>query len=696
MSLPPKVVTKSAAVAVSGPGTGPSPSSQLRATLTSVSLPPGAPTAPQPTAVPPPQIPRVQPSLDDRIFPTQPGVAAVYSVPRHAGPHYTAHDITKGHPSLAGTPPGHAHSPALSQVSVPTASPYRYPKGWEAGGGSPYNPGQNAGSAPLVYSPQTQPMNAQPQSRPFATGPRPTHHQGGFRPIQFFQRTQMQTARPTIPTNTPSLRPGSQTPTAAVYPANQPIMMTMAPMPFPSPQAAQYYIPQYRHSTPYVGPPQQYSVQPPGSGTFYPGPGPGEYPNPYPGPPYYPGQTVYPPSPPIIVPTPQQPPPAKREKKTIRIRDPNQGGRDITEEIMSGGSGSRNPTPPVGRPSSTPTPPQFLWPHPHYPHIFYLKSQQQPGSSQTPEQQQPQQQQSQPQPPQPQQAHPGAYTLEPPQPQPQPPPAPAAGASDTKPGPDDTPKLEPAVQKSSSPGLVQPEPPVERLEASTPVTEPSPPVEPELPSPAPAAAPATVPLPVANTSERPSAGEPAASAAPPSSSSAGEPKPPLAPPQTPTPNTDKPLSEAPRTLAASPAPAPKALNGLADTGTELDAPAPEPSPLAPAVLQPPASAPAYREASSETLPSDVRPEVPVAAALTPMAPVAVVPVTLTSSPAPAMPAPPPGLPPLVQATAEAGEPSKPLDTKDLPLKAGTEAPVGVADSKTEPQQQALTRKSPTT
>lgn len=54
----------------------------------------------------------------------------------------------------------------------------------------------------------------------------------------------MQTARPTIPTNTPSIRPGSQAPTATVYPANQPIMMAMAPMPFPSPQAAQYYIPQ--------------------------------------------------------------------------------------------------------------------------------------------------------------------------------------------------------------------------------------------------------------------------------------------------------------------------------------------------------------------------------------------------------------------------------------------------------------------
>lgn len=57
MSLPPKVVPKPAAVAVSGPGSGPSPSSQLRATLTSVSLPPGAPTAPQPGAVPPPQYP---------------------------------------------------------------------------------------------------------------------------------------------------------------------------------------------------------------------------------------------------------------------------------------------------------------------------------------------------------------------------------------------------------------------------------------------------------------------------------------------------------------------------------------------------------------------------------------------------------------------------------------------------------------
>uniref|UniRef100_A0A8C1QLB8 Eukaryotic translation initiation factor 4 gamma, 3a n=1 Tax=Cyprinus carpio TaxID=7962 RepID=A0A8C1QLB8_CYPCA len=237
-------------------------------------------------------------------------------VSRHPGAPYPGHDLSKTHPNLAGTPPGHGTSPALSQP--------------------PYNQAQNAGSAPLVYSPQTQPMNVQPQNRPF------------------LHRTQMQQARPNLSTNSPSIRPGSQTPTATVYPPNQAIMMTMTPMAFPT-QTHQYYIPQYRHSAPYVGPPQQYAIQPPGSGTFYPGPGPGEYPAPYAaGPPYYASQTVYPPSPPIIVPAPLPPPPAKREKKPIRIRDPNQGGKDITEEIMFG---SRNPTPPAGHPASTLTPP---------------------------------------------------------------------------------------------------------------------------------------------------------------------------------------------------------------------------------------------------------------------------------------------------------------------------------------------------
>ncbi|XP_032935679.1 eukaryotic translation initiation factor 4 gamma 3 isoform X16 [Catharus ustulatus] len=183
-------------------------------------------------------------------------------------------------------------------------------------------------------------MNTQPQTR-----------------SPFFQRPQIQPPRATIQNSSPSIRPGAQTPTA-VYQTNQHIMMVNhLPMPYPMPQGPQYCIPQYRHSgPPYVGPPQQYPVQPPGPGPFYPGPGPGEFPNAY-GTPFYPSQPVYQ-SAPIIVPTQQQqPPPAKREKKTIRIRDPNQGGKDITEEIMSGG-GSRNPTPPIVRPTSTPTPPQ--------------------------------------------------------------------------------------------------------------------------------------------------------------------------------------------------------------------------------------------------------------------------------------------------------------------------------------------------
>ncbi|XP_064219459.1 eukaryotic translation initiation factor 4 gamma 3 isoform X5 [Aotus nancymaae] len=324
------------------------------------------------------RIPRgpVQQPLEDRIF--TPTVSAVYStvtqVARQPGTQtpspYSAHEINKGHPNLAATPPGHASSPGLSQT--------------------PYPSGQNAGPTTLVYPQAPQTMNSQPQTRSppsrtvpihctdnwkrrkvleqtpvyrslagrgwikyciFAAGPRPPHH-------QFFQRPQIQPPRATIPNSSPSIRPGAQTPTA-VYQANQHIMMVNhLPMPYPVPQGPQYCIPQYRHSgPPYVGPPQQYPVQPPGPGPFYPGPGPGDFPNAY-GTPFYPSQPVYQ-SAPIIVPTQQQPPPAKREKKTIRIRDPNQGGKDITEEIMSGG-GSRNPTPPIGRPTPTPTPPQQL------------------------------------------------------------------------------------------------------------------------------------------------------------------------------------------------------------------------------------------------------------------------------------------------------------------------------------------------
>ncbi|XP_050925976.1 eukaryotic translation initiation factor 4 gamma 1a isoform X3 [Lates calcarifer] len=97
----------------------------------------------------------------------------------------------------------------------------------------------------------------------------------------------------------------------------------------------------------------------------------------YPAGAYYPAQPQYSPSvqpAPVMIspaqqqqqaPPPQQPPaqsqgPLKRERKPvvchnkraahllseIRIRDPNQGGRDITEEIMSGGRSTTTPTPP--------------------------------------------------------------------------------------------------------------------------------------------------------------------------------------------------------------------------------------------------------------------------------------------------------------------------------------------------------------
>ncbi|XP_052397271.1 eukaryotic translation initiation factor 4 gamma 3 isoform X3 [Carassius gibelio] len=503
MSLPPKAVPKPASASAAGPGTGPSPSSQLRSTLTPgpLTLPPGTQVLQQP----PTQNPRVPP--EERIFP----VTAFYSRP--PGPLYTAHEINKGHPNLAATPSGLASSPGLSQVSastISTAHLYGPPKGWEAGGGSPYTPGQNAGTTPLVYSTPTQPMNAQPQSRPFAPGHRPTHHQGGFRTIQFFQRTQMQTARSNIPSNNPPIRPTSQTPTAAVYPPNQPIMMTMTPMPFHSPQTAQYYIPQYRHSAPqYVGPPQQYPVQPTGHSTFFAGPSPGDFPAAYAtGPPYYSVPSIYTQSPSIIVPTPQQPPPAKREKKTIRIRDPNQGGKDVTEEILSGVGGSRNPTPPVGRPSSTPTPPQQLNCQAAS-HVDSTKILSTPINLKA----------------------------------------------------DDKPKLEFASQRSASPGLQQPETPLERRDPSSPVQAPSPPQKTELPPSGPesASSVATAPTPSIPASTVESADAPSPSAEPSSTKAIT--------PELESSEPEKSSSEqpSPQSLSTSLTQPERVINGLKDT-----------------------------------------------------------------------------------------------------------------------------------
>ncbi|XP_060799381.1 eukaryotic translation initiation factor 4 gamma 1-like isoform X2 [Neoarius graeffei] len=171
--------------------------------------------------------------------------------------------------------------------------------------------------------------------------------------------------RPTLPTNPARAQASSAprpippphgTPTPHVFqPGSQMMMIPPQPISFSNSQGPAYYIPgQYRPS--YVST-QQYQVA--GSPNFYPGSSPAEYAGAY-----YPAQPQFTPSvataPVLMNPAPQQqqapPPPqhsapTKRERKQIRIRDPNQGGRDITEEIMSG-----------GRSASTPPPPQSILP----------------------------------------------------------------------------------------------------------------------------------------------------------------------------------------------------------------------------------------------------------------------------------------------------------------------------------------------
>ncbi|XP_030145283.4 eukaryotic translation initiation factor 4 gamma 3 isoform X14 [Taeniopygia guttata] len=607
MSLPQKAALKPGAAAAAGTG----PGSGAAAGPPPPAAPPHPAPAPHPNIralppQPPQQIPRgpVQQPLEDRIF--TPTVSAVYStvtqVARQPGPPapspYTAHEINKGHPNLAATPPGHASSPGLSQA--------------------PYPSGQNAAPTTLVYPQAPQTMSTQPQTR----------SPGGFRPIQFFQRPQIQPPRATIQNSSPSIRPGAQTPTA-VYQTNQHIMMVNhLPMPYPMPQGPQYCIPQYRHSgPPYVGPPQQYPVQPPGPGPFYPGPGPGEFPNAY-GTPFYPSQPVYQ-SAPIIVPTQQQqPPPAKREKKTIRIRDPNQGGKDITEEIMSGG-GSRNPTPPIVRPTSTPTPPQVpsQVPEPVPPALGAVESSHPSGSA------------------------PGT--------------AAPASKQEEKPKPD-------PVLKPPSP-VLRPEPAGEKKDQAGQTTEAPSSVEtpaelPRAPSPAPAAPAAAVPaaaaavtvsskaLPAADPEDRCELAFPREEAMP-TPSATGCPEP-AAPPA-----VEEPGAEActePSSAVASPADAPPVPAGPAATSDTSSASAgAEPGPE---VAQEEAAALTVEVEPTEAPPAEVE-----SAPSPPSAPLAA-----PSPPPTPPPTPPPPSPPLPIAAVTTTAPSPPplLSPSALPVVQG--------------------------
>ncbi|NWR63777.1 IF4G1 factor, partial [Bucorvus abyssinicus] len=209
----------------------------------------------------------------------------------------------------APTAPHPAPSPGLPQPTFP--------------------PGQ---TAPVVFNPApTSQMNTPSQPRQVRTVPQ-----------HFYQnRAQPPASASRVQSNT-TARPG---PPAHVYPAASQVMMIPSQISYTPSQGA-YYIPGQGRST-YVVPTQQYPVQP-GAPSFYPGASPTEF-GTYAGA-YYPAQGVQ--QFPAGVPTAQvivsqQPPiPPKRERKTIRIRDPNQGGKDITEEIMSGARTSSTPTPP--------------------------------------------------------------------------------------------------------------------------------------------------------------------------------------------------------------------------------------------------------------------------------------------------------------------------------------------------------------
>uniref|UniRef100_A0AAQ4PTP9 Eukaryotic translation initiation factor 4 gamma, 1a n=1 Tax=Gasterosteus aculeatus aculeatus TaxID=481459 RepID=A0AAQ4PTP9_GASAC len=219
--------------------------------------------------------------------------------------------------------------PITGPTSVPNPSPS--PGLTQAA----YGPGQPPS---LVFATPPPPqMNSAPQPRQFAAGPRTLHQQSYYQ-----NRPAMATSAPRVQT---SSGPRAVGPTHVYPPSSQMMMISQQQLSFPgSPQG--YFISPGQYRTPYMPPTQQYPVTS-GTAGFYPGTSPAEYP-------------AYEPS------------LAARERRggggrgggrengrlslhgapltsqryPGEIRDPNQGGRDITEEIMSGGRSTTTPTPP--------------------------------------------------------------------------------------------------------------------------------------------------------------------------------------------------------------------------------------------------------------------------------------------------------------------------------------------------------------
>uniref|UniRef100_A0A667Z0H5 Eukaryotic translation initiation factor 4 gamma, 1a n=1 Tax=Myripristis murdjan TaxID=586833 RepID=A0A667Z0H5_9TELE len=206
-----------------------------------------------------------------------------------------------------------------------------------------YAPGQPPS---LVFATPPPQMNSAPQPRQFAAGPRALHQQV----LTLFTFLQIPSGyyqnRPAVPTSAPRVQTSSGPRPVGpphLYPPGSQTMMMIPQQQLSfagSPQG--YFIPSGQYRAPYMPPTQQYPVTS-GTAGFYPGTSPAEYP----------------------------PSLAARERRggggrgggrengrlslhgapltSQRYPDPNQGGRDITEEIMSGGRSTSTPTPPQVR-----------------------------------------------------------------------------------------------------------------------------------------------------------------------------------------------------------------------------------------------------------------------------------------------------------------------------------------------------------
>ncbi|KAG7456996.1 hypothetical protein MATL_G00241910 [Megalops atlanticus] len=213
-------------------------------------------------------------------------------------------------PQQIATPPSAPHparSPGLLQTTFPPSQP-----------------------TGVVFATPSAQMNTAPQPRQ-----------------QYYQnRPSLPSASSRVPT---SSAPRPVGPTHVFQPGTQMMMIPQQQLSFGSSQNPAYFIPPAQYRSTYVATAQQYQL-PSGTPGFYPGSSPAEYGA------YYSAQGQYSPAVPAapVIMNPAQPQPTppkqqmqpKRERKQIRIRDPNQGGRDITEEIMSGVRTGATPTPP--------------------------------------------------------------------------------------------------------------------------------------------------------------------------------------------------------------------------------------------------------------------------------------------------------------------------------------------------------------